>query len=75
MDLFSEYEDCAGFRGHDAAIPFEAFLRFCGPEDMKRFGGVLLDDELWGGRRNISLPDLVRARLRKLPPYARGENC
>ena len=75
MDLFSEYEDCAGFRGHDAAIPFEAFLRFCGPEDMKMFDGVLLDDELWGGRRNISLPDLVRARLRKLPPYARGENC
>ena len=38
------------------------------------FDGVLLDDELWGGRRNISLPDLVRARLRKLPPYAREGN-
>ena len=74
MGLFTEYEVCTGFRGHDAAVPFEAFLRFCEPADMKMFDGVLLDDELWGGRRNISLPDLVRARLRKLPAYAREEN-
>ncbi|MBE5932526.1 MAG: hypothetical protein E7263_03770 [Lachnospiraceae bacterium] len=68
---FGEYEEQVSFRNHSAAMPFEAFLRYCSKEDIKMFEGILIDDELWGGRRDIDLKMLMEARLRKLPPYAR----
>ena len=41
---------------------------------MHKWGGfyrdVEIDDELWGGRRNINLKALMEARLRKLPEWA-----
>ena len=70
LSFFAGYEAEAGFRCHNAAMPFEAFLRYAAPADRQIYGGVVIDDELWGGRRDIRLRDLMEARLRKLPAYA-----
>ncbi|MCC8067719.1 MAG: hypothetical protein LIO94_11575 [Clostridiales bacterium] len=71
MNYFSKYESGTGFRAHDAAMPFEAFLRYCSTEDRKMYGQVWIDDELWGGRRDINLRELMEIRLRKIPDYAK----
>ncbi len=71
MEAFAEYEQEAGFRCHEGAMPFEAFLRHCSLYDRRMYQNVLMDDELWGGRRNIDLLELMETRLRKMPEYAR----
>ena len=63
------YEEETAFRYHNAAIPFEAFLLHCSEADREIYRRVEIDDELWGGRRNINLASLMEARLRKLPDY------
>ena len=73
LRFFAGYEKAMSVRGLEAAIPFEAFLRYCSAPDRTMFSTVLLDDELWGGRRNISLTGLMKARLSRLPEYAAGE--
>ncbi|MBP3876723.1 MAG: HAD-IA family hydrolase [Lachnospiraceae bacterium] len=73
-DYLRDFGDPGGetfFRYHSAAMPFEAFLRFPSESDRKMYENVLIDDELWGGRRDISLRSLLEARLRKLPDYAK----
>ncbi len=70
LRYFGDYESQTGFRYHNAAMPFEAFLRHCSPADMEIYRDVEIDDELWGGRRNINLKALMEARLRKLPEWA-----
>lgn len=70
---FKDYENQTLFRYHDAAMPFEAFIRFCTGNDMKIYENVLIDDELWGGRRDIELKYLIEARRSKLPDYAKHE--
>ena len=67
------YEEETAFRYHSASIPFEAFLRHCSEADREIYRRVEIDDELWGGRRNINLASLMEARLRKLPAYAKDE--
>lgn len=71
LDTFSGYEEGTVFRYHNAALPFEAFLRFCSGPDREIYRNVVIDDELWGGRRNIDLNSLRDARLRKMPEYTR----
>ncbi len=71
LELFSGYEYETSFRNHNGAMPFEAFLRFCRESDRKIYEDVVIDDELWGGRRDIRLRDLMEARLRKLPDFTR----
>ena len=71
LKYFAEYESEAGFRNHDAAMPFEAFLRYCSSYDRCMYQHVLIDDELWGGRRDINLRELMEIRLRKIPDYAK----
>lgn len=71
LQYFSEYESEADFRYHDGAMPFEAFLRYCSSKDRVIYQNVLIDDELWGGRRDIELKDLMEIRLRKIPDYAK----
>lgn len=71
MEFFSEFKDEVQFRNHDAAMPFEAFLRFCSEKDKEIYESVLIDDELWGGRRDINLKYLMNSRLSKIPEYAR----
>ena len=78
LDLVRDYlkwfSDCGhetSFRNHNGAMAFEAFLRHCAKGDEKIYEKVLIDDELWGGRRNISLLDLMHARQAKLPDFAR----
>lgn len=71
MEAFGEYEQEAEFRNHDAAMPFEAFIRYCSPYDRRMYEGVFIDDELWGGRRDIHLKELMEIRLRKIPDYAK----
>ena len=73
LHFFAGYEAETAFRYHNAAMPFEAFLRFAGEADRSIYDSVLIDDELWGGRRNIHLKSLMEARLRKMPAYARSE--
>lgn len=70
-ETFAQYEAETSFRGHDAAMPFEAFIRYCGEYDRSMYGQVLIDDELWGGRRDINIRRLMEARLSKLPEYAK----
>ena len=70
LETFTGYEKETGCRGLSAAIPFEAFLRYCSEEDRHMFDGVMIDDELWGGRRDIDLNYLMDARISKLPGYA-----
>ena len=71
LRYFGEYEEEAQLRGHDAAMPFEALIRHCSVSDRILYDGVLIDDELWGGRRDIDLRYLIETRLRKLPDYAK----
>ena len=71
LGFFSKYEQHTSFRFHSAAMPFEAFLRHCSVEDQEIYAGILIDDVLWGGRRDIDLKKLMEARLRKLPEYAK----
>lgn len=71
LRFFAPYEAETGFRNHDAAMPFEAFLRYCSVKDREMYRDVLIDDELWGGRRNIELKELMEIRLRKIPDYAK----
>lgn len=71
MMHFAEFEQEAACRNHEAAMPFEAFLRYCSPYDRRMYQKVLIDDELWGGRRDIHLRELMEIRLRKIPEYAR----
>ena len=73
LRTFAGYEKQTGFRYHNAAMPFEAFLRFCSGKDRELFAHVMFDDELWGGRRDIDLERLMTARIGKLPDYARSE--
>ena len=73
LRYFGEYERETAFRYHSAAIPFEAFLRHCSEADRAIYRRVEIDDELWGGRRDINLASLMEARLRKLPDYAKDE--
>ena len=70
LETFTGYEKETDCRGLSAAIPFEAFLRYCSEEDRHMFDGVMIDDELWGGRRDIDLNYLMDARISKLPGYA-----
>ena len=70
LDTFDKYENETEFRSLSAAIPFEAFLRFCSEKDRHIFDGICFDDELWGGRRDIDLNYLMDARISKLPGYA-----
>ncbi len=69
--LFWDYEKEAAFRPHNAAMPFEAFIRYYSLADREMYDQVEIDDELWGGRRNINLSSLMAARRRKIPPFAR----
>lgn len=71
LRYFGAYEEEAQLRGHDAAMPFEALIRHCSVSDRILYEGVLFDDELWGGRRDIDLRYLIETRLRKLPDYAK----
>ncbi len=71
LGYFAEYEQQAQFREHEAAMPFEAFLRYCSPYDRSIYEHVLMDDELWGGRRDIDLKELMEIRLKKIPGYAK----
>ncbi|MDD6435226.1 MAG: HAD-IA family hydrolase [Clostridiales bacterium] len=71
LEFFSDYEQQTAFRFHSAVLPFEAFLRHCSVKDREIYEGVLIDDVLWGGRRDIDLRRLMEARLRKLPVYAK----
>lgn len=71
MKYFAWCEAEAGFRVHDGAMAFEAFLRHCSVYDRKIYDGVLIDDQLWGGRRDIDLKELMEIRLRKIPDYAK----
>ena len=73
LDAFHDYEKETSCRALSAAIPFEAFLRYCSEADRHMFDGVMIDDELWGGRRDIDLNYLMDARISKLPQYA-GKN-
>lgn len=73
LDSFSDYEKETMFRGHEAAMPFEAFIRHCSRFDRCIYDGVLMDDELWGGRRDIDLRYLIETRLKKLPDYAKDQ--
>ncbi len=72
LELFHGYEGQTAFRFHNAALPFEAFLRFCSGKDLEIYRDVMIDDELWGGRRDIGLNALREARNRKLPDYAKA---
>lgn len=72
LELFSDYAYETSFRNHNGAMPFEAFLRFCSEADRRIYEDVMIDDELWGGRRDIRLRDLMEARLRKLPDFTRS---
>ena len=74
LHYFAGCEQEAMFRGHEAAMPFEAFIRHCSEYDRCIYDGVLIDDELWGGRRDIDLRYLIETRLRKLPDYAKEQN-
>lgn len=74
MEYFAEFEPQAMCRSHEAAMPFEAFLRYCSPYDRKIYAHVLIDDELWGGRRDIHLQELMEIRIRKLPDYAKEKD-
>ena len=71
LDCFWGYEAESACRPLSGAIPFEAFLRHCSEADREMFAGVLMDDELWGGRRDIDLKELMEIRLSKLPAYAK----
>lgn len=71
LKFFGEYLAETGFRCHDGAMPFEAFLRYCSVYDRKMYEEVFIDDELWGGRRDINLRELMEIRLGKLPEYAK----
>ncbi len=71
MDDFGEFEKEAAYRYHDASMPFEAFIRYCSKYDRSVYDNVLIDDELWGGRRNIDLKELMEIRLAKIPQYAK----
>lgn len=68
---FGVFEKEADFRNHDAAMPFEAFIRYCNSYDKAIYEKVLIDDELWGGRRDINLKYLIETRCEKMPAYAR----
>ena len=70
LGYFRDYESEISFRCHDAAMPFEAFIRYCRGKDLGIYDKVLIDDELWGGRRDIDLKYLIEARRSKLPKYA-----
>ena len=70
QDFFRDYENEVSFRYHDAAMPFEAFIRYCRGSDLGIYDKVLIDDELWGGRRDIDLKYLIEARRSKIPEYA-----
>lgn len=70
LGYFRDYESEISFRCHDAAMPFEAFIRYCRGKDLSIYDKVLIDDELWGGRRDIDLKYLIEARRSKLPEYA-----
>ena len=74
MKYFGEFSNEAAFRYHDAAMPFEAFIRYCSEYDRAIYDKVLIDDELWGGRRDIDLKELMEIRLRKIPEYAKEKN-
>lgn len=71
MEYFAGVEQEAACRNHEAAMPFEAFLRYCSPYDRSMYQKVLMDDELWGGRRDINLRELMETRIRKIPDYAK----
>lgn len=71
LEYFGEFENEACFRYHDAAMPFEAFIRYCSEYDRVIYDKVLIDDELWGGRRDIDLKELMEIRLGKIPEYAK----
>lgn len=71
MGYFAAFEQEASCRHHEAAMPFEAFLRYCSPYDRRMYEHILIDDELWGGRRDIHLRELMEIRLRKIPDYAK----
>ena len=71
IDTFDGYEKETSCRGLSAALPFEAFLRYCSEADRHMFDGVMIDDELWGGRRDIDLQYLMDARLSKLPEFVK----
>ncbi|MCR5105190.1 MAG: hypothetical protein K6B68_12205 [Eubacterium sp.] len=68
---FGEYTEIMTGRYHDAAMPFEAFIRYVRGNDLEMYKNVEIDDELWGGRRNIDLNYLIEARRRKMPDYAK----
>lgn len=70
LDGFASYEKETAFRYHNGAMFFESFIRHCSGEDRKMFASVLMDDELWGGRRDINLLKLMERRLLKMPEYA-----
>ena len=73
LKYFAPYLDSIRCRNLEASVPFEAFIRFCPEYDRKIYEGILIDDELWGGRRDIDLRRLMEARLSKLPSYARRD--
>ena len=75
MNIFGSYDREVAFRYHNAALPFEAFLRHTSEEDMKIFENIYIDDELWGGRRDINLLYLMKTRLLKLPEYAKSSGA
>ncbi|MBR6402236.1 MAG: HAD-IA family hydrolase [Eubacterium sp.] len=73
LEYFGEYENESRCRYHDGAMTYEAFIRYTTDADKKIYDGVLIDDVLWGGRRDIDLRYLMDTRISKIPEYAGGE--
>ncbi|MBO4591238.1 MAG: HAD-IA family hydrolase [Eubacterium sp.] len=75
LEYFGDFEAESRCRCHDGAMTYEAFIRYTSDADKKIYDGVLIDDELWGGRRDIDLKYLMNTRLGKIPGYAGGKKC
>lgn len=71
IGYFDGYLDIVTCRNHEAAMMFEAFIRYVNEIDIKMYERIMIDDELYGGRRNINLKSLIEARRRKMPDYAK----
>ena len=71
LGYFADLLDVINIRNSEAMIPFESFIRFTPEPDLAIYEKILIDDELWGGRRDIDLKKLIEARLSKLPTYVR----
>lgn len=59
MEKLGKYRNDISVKPQEISLPYEGFLRFSRPLDLKVFSASFFEDEIWGGSSRINIADFL----------------